>query len=111
MSASNDINATLEHLRLTIHRQGYTQLQIQESLRLGRSYISQLLTKQKSLRIEQLLAILGVIGVEPGEFFARLFKAGPRVDEPLARRLERLLAEKQVISEEELEELERKKAS
>ena len=39
----------------------------------GRSYISQLLTKQKSLRIEQVLLILDVIGVDPGDFFAELY--------------------------------------
>ena len=46
--------------------------------RLGRSYISQLLTKQKSLRVEQVLLILNVIGVEPRRFFAELYVDGAR---------------------------------
>ena len=38
-------------------------------------YISQLLTKQKGLRLEQVLMILGVIEVDPSEFFAELYPA------------------------------------
>ncbi len=53
-----------------IRQRGYTQLEVQRELRWGRSYISQLLTKQKSLRVEQVLLILKVIGVDPAEFFA-----------------------------------------
>ncbi len=59
-------------LRNKIRERGFTQLEVQEALSWGRSYISQLLTKQKSLRVEQVLLILNVIGVEPAEFFAEL---------------------------------------
>ncbi len=56
-----------------IRRQGYTQLEVQEALGWGRSYISQLTTKQKGLRVEQVLLILNVIGVDPAEFYGELY--------------------------------------
>jgi len=45
----------------------------------GRSYISPLLTKQKSLRVEQVLRILDVIEVEAADFFFELYRF-PRGD-------------------------------
>ena len=72
-------------LRKKIRAKGYTQLEVQESLGWGRSYLSQLLTKQKSLRLEQVLLILRVIGVEPREFFTELV-AGPPQSRTVRRR-------------------------
>ncbi len=60
-------------LRNQIRQRGFTQLEVQEVLGWGRSYISQLLTKQKSLRVEQVLLILNVIGVDPVEFYGELY--------------------------------------
>ena len=68
-----EVDQVLTLLRNKIRERGFTQLQVQESLSWGRSYISQLLTKQKSLRVEQVLLILDVIGVDPAEFFAELY--------------------------------------
>ncbi len=68
-----EVDQVLTLLRNKIREKGFTQLQVQEALSWGRSYISQLLTKQKSLRIEQVLLILDVIGVDPGDFFAELY--------------------------------------
>ncbi len=73
----NDVERELDRvltlLRNKIRERGFTQLEVQEALGWGRSYISQLLTKQKSLRIEQVLLILNVIGVDPSEFFGELY--------------------------------------
>ncbi len=69
-----DLDRVLTLLRNKIRERGFTQLEVQEALGWGRSYISQLLTKQKSLRIEQVLLILNVIGVDPGEFFGELYQ-------------------------------------
>ncbi|MEM7351615.1 MAG: helix-turn-helix transcriptional regulator [Acidobacteriota bacterium] len=68
-----EVDQVLTLLRNKIRERGFTQLQVQEALSWGRSYISQLLTKQKSLRVEQVLLILDVIGVDPAEFFAELY--------------------------------------
>ncbi len=69
----SEIDRVLTLLRNKIREQGFTQLEVQEALSWGRSYISQLLTKQKSLRVEQILLILNVIGVDPGEFYSELY--------------------------------------
>ena len=60
-------------LRNKIRERGFTQLEVQDALSWGRSYISQLLTRQKKLRLDQVLMILTVISVKPEEFFAELY--------------------------------------
>ena len=72
-TAVPEVDRFLTLLRNKIREQGFTQLQVQEALGWGRSYISQLLTKQKALRVEQVLLMLDVIGVEPTEFFSELY--------------------------------------
>ena len=74
-----ELDQILTLLRNKIRERGFTQLEVQEALTWGRSYISQLLTKQKSLRVEQVLLILNVIGVDPGEFYSELYHL-PRGD-------------------------------
>ena len=59
-------------LRKKIREKGFTQMEVQEVLGWGKSYISQLLTRQKRLQFDQVLSILRVIGVDPREFFAEL---------------------------------------
>ena len=68
-----EVDRYLTLLRNVIRQRGFTQLEVQQALGWGRSYISQLLTKQKALRVEQVLLILNVIGVDPVEFFAELY--------------------------------------
>ncbi len=68
-----EVNRFLTLLRNKIRERGFTQLQVQDALGWGRSYISQLLTKQKALRVEQVLLILSVIGIEPWEFYQELY--------------------------------------
>jgi transcriptional regulator with XRE-family HTH domain len=80
-----DIDKVLMHLRHLIRRQGFTQLNVQKRLNWGTSYVSQLVTKQKLLRVDQLLRILEVINVPPGEFFAEVFPAPQRPVNPWER--------------------------
>ena len=72
---ARQLDRVLTLLRNKIRERGFTQLEVQEALGWGRSYISQLLTKQKSLRVEQVLLILNVISVSPADFYAELFGA------------------------------------
>ena len=72
-----DVQRLLTLLRNKIRERGFTQMMIQDAMGWGRSYISQILTKQKNIRVEQTLAILDVIGVKPRDFFAELFGFGP----------------------------------
>lgn len=72
-----ELDRILTLLRNKIRERGFTQLEVQDTLGWGRSYISQLLTKQKSLRVEQVLLILSVIGVDPADFFSELYHFVP----------------------------------
>ena len=73
LSIDHEVERFLTLIRNKIRERGYTQLEVQESLGWGRSYISQLLTRQKGLRVEQVLSMLDIIGVEPASFFAELY--------------------------------------
>lgn len=86
ITVEKEIDRILTLLRNKIRERGFTQLQVQAELDWGRSYISQLLTKQKSLRVEQVLLILDVIGIEPAEFYSELYRfpAADRIDDTYA---------------------------
>ncbi len=87
------LDRCLTLLRNRIREHGFTQLEVQEQLGWGRSYISQLLTKQKALRLEQVLLILQVIGASPEEFFTTLFRrAAPRERQAAHRYAQRPLS-------------------
>lgn len=73
MPVENEVDRMLKLLREKIRDKGYTQLKVQEALGWGRTYISQLFRKQKSLRFDQILHILNIIGVDPGLFFAEYY--------------------------------------
>ncbi len=77
MNVQHEVDRFLTLLRNKIHERGFTQLEVQAALGWGRSYISQLLTRQKALRIEQVLLILGVIDIPAAEFFAELYATAP----------------------------------
>ncbi len=68
-----EVDRYLALLRAKIREQGFTQLEVQQALGWGRSYISQILNRLKCLRYEQVLLILNVIGVDPAAFFAELY--------------------------------------
>ncbi len=73
LTVEPEVDRYLTLLRNKIRERGFTQLQVQENLGWGRSYISQLLTKQKALRVEQVLLVLDVVGIDPREFFQELY--------------------------------------
>ncbi len=81
-SAEDWVDRLLLLLRSTMQTQGVSQLSVQESLGWGRTYISQLLRKQKALRFDQVLMILQTLEIEPKDFFAELFgipaQTGPK---------------------------------
>ncbi len=79
-----EVDRVLTLLRNKIREQGFTQLEVQSTLGWGRSYISQLLTKQKGLRVEQVLRILQVINVDAFEFYAELYNLNRELPTPAA---------------------------
>ena len=82
IDADVEVRRILNLLRNKIRDQGYTQLEVQETLSWGRTYISQLLTRQKSLRVGQVLLILDVIGIQPTDFFDELYGGKSSAAEP-----------------------------
>ncbi len=96
--ADPEVDRYLTLLENKMRQQKFTQQDVQDALSWGRSYVSQLKTKQKKLRVEQLLMILQVIGVEPREFFAELYELEHGLSEAGLQRLE---------TPEEVEELRR----
>ncbi len=123
LTVEPEVDRYLTLLRNKIRERGFTQLEVQETLGWGRSYISQLLTKQKALRVEQVLLVLNVVGIDPREFFQELYAmqlypgagrpvADAEEDARLRRKLENLramvhgladlLLGEQVISAEDL---------
>ena len=131
-----EIDRYLALLRAKIRDQGLTQRDIQQALGWGRSYISQILNRQKGLRLEQLLLMLNVIGVDPVAFFDELYDLGappeaspaPRAHsaqgdgterlrrkmrglEELLEALVKLLLEKRLITSEDLRASELEAAS
>ena len=70
----DDVDRYLALLRKLIRRRGFTQLQVQQALGWGRSYISQLLTSRKPYASSKCSSsILALIGVEPAAFFAEIY--------------------------------------
>lgn len=67
-------------LRHLIAESGWTQTEIQRRCGWGGGALSQMLNGRKSLKMEAVLTLLGVLGVEPGRFFAQLFGTGSAVN-------------------------------
>ena len=94
-----------------IRSRSFTELEVQETLGWERSHFNQLKTGARGLRIEEVLQVLGVIGVEPKVFFAELYGPPPAAEEPRVELAEvtsvvdsivNLLVENQVITAGEL---------
>lgn len=88
-SVERHLDRLLGVLRTTIRESGTTQLEIQRQLGWGRTYISQLLRKQKPVCIDHVVMILSVLGVEPADFYAEVFPAPERPDPGRRRRSRR----------------------
>lgn len=81
LAVEKEVDRVLNLLRAKIHERGYTQLKVQRALGWGRTYISQLFRKQKSLRFDQILQILEVVEIDPADFFAEFYRL-PRREPP-----------------------------
>lgn len=75
----------LEQLKVRVYLAKLSQRQIEERLGFSRGYLSQVLGGFVDIKLWQVLAILYVIGIEPGDFFAELF---PRHRSPITDTLE-----------------------
>ncbi len=75
-TVDRELDRILTLLQARMRDRGFSQVEVQEILGWGRSYISQLVHKNKSIRVEQVLMILNVIGVRPEEFWAEIYQFG-----------------------------------
>ncbi len=92
-----EVEEVLDLVGQIMRRQKRTQLEVQEELGWGRSYISQLMNSQKSFRLDQLFTLLDALKVRPAVFFSELYGLKPqaevaRLDEVvhLGRRIQEL---------------------
>lgn len=72
-SQAAELERVLRHLRLVIFLSKLSQRDIEERLGFSRGHLSQILGGTVELKWWQLLAILSVLEIEPGDFFAELF--------------------------------------
>ncbi len=79
--ASHDLVAPfLALLSKKIRERGFTELEVEETLGWSRDHIRQLKAGCQRLRVQDVLSVLGVLGVEPGEFFAELYAEPPEAE-------------------------------
>lgn len=94
-----------------IRQRGFTELEVEEALSWDRAHLQQLMVGLKNLHVDEMHQILGVIGVEPKEFFADLYGRTPRNEWPqseltelsaLADSLANLLVKNGVVTASEM---------
>ncbi len=56
-----------------IRKHGFTESEVEEALSWNKGHLEQLMAGRRSLCVDQLSSILGVIGVEPKAFFAERY--------------------------------------
>lgn len=74
--AERHLNHLLESLRAVIGRRGFSHGEIEESLGWGGGRTEKLLARREAIDVEEVAAILNVIGVEPADFFGEVFPPG-----------------------------------
>jgi len=62
-----------EALREAIHKRKSSQRKVERALHQGKGYLSMLLNGKADLKLKQVIAVLGVIGVPPEEFFVEVY--------------------------------------
>ena len=73
MKAKEEAQRIIQRLRLAVYMSDLTQREIERRLDFSRGYLSQLLGGSVEMKLWQLLAVLHVIGLDPGDFFADVF--------------------------------------
>jgi transcriptional regulator with XRE-family HTH domain len=68
-----EVRRLAEALRETIHKRKTSQRQVERALHQGKGYLSQLLNGKADLKLKQVFAVLGVLGVPPEDFFVELY--------------------------------------
>jgi transcriptional regulator with XRE-family HTH domain len=72
-AGNNHVERLMEELKTAIRRSKRSQRAIEAELGWGRGYLSQIFTGRIELKASMIFAVLEVLGVEPGEFFAAIY--------------------------------------
>ena len=75
MDVAHEVQRFSELLRLRIVASGLTQRAVERKLGWSTGYVSQLLRGNQDLKLKQVYAILGAIGVSPDELAADIMRA------------------------------------
>jgi transcriptional regulator with XRE-family HTH domain len=73
-SPEAEVSRVAEALREAIRKAKRSQRQVEQALGQGKGYLSQLLGGNVDLKLKHVFAILGVLEIEPDEFFVSLYE-------------------------------------
>ncbi len=83
-TAHEDVLPVVDLLRQKIHEQGFTEPEVAEALNWRATSFEDLRAGTRRLYVDDVLAILGTVGVEARAFFTELYGPPPRSDGPPA---------------------------
>lgn len=69
-----EVQPLLEEIRRLVRFSDLSQRQVEKRAGFSKGYLSQLLGQNLDLKVRHVLAILNALELEPGEFFARVFR-------------------------------------
>ena len=81
----------LDTLKTALRLLGVTNREVESRLEMSHGYLSRILAGAIELRVEHVLAIVEVIGIDPAEFFDLAFPVRPEPPTPRAAALHHLL--------------------
>jgi transcriptional regulator with XRE-family HTH domain len=89
-------NKLVETLRQKIREAGLTLREVEERLGLGKDYLRHVLSGRVDLKLKHVLAILAVLGLDPGPFFAEVYGSPTALAGPPRDTLQPQLGDSQV---------------
>jgi hypothetical protein len=79
-ATKEDTQLVLDALRAEIEQAGHSWRKMEIALNLGNGYFSHLFAGRIDLKFRHIVAICGVLGIVPREFFLRAYGVMPRVN-------------------------------
>lgn len=85
MAPSTELGTLLRGLKERLQEQGRTLGEASQAIDRHPAYLSRVLSGHRSLKVDELFALLAWLGLEPADFFAQLFPLGGRASAPPSR--------------------------